>query len=344
MALPIRQRLSALTCLKAGPKAVLIEVCELHANGGKGCYASNGHLAKKLGTSERSITRALAELEIAGYLTSNGQGKARALTPSAAVAAAYQPGATGETAAANLDKPSQIGEVGEVDNLDKNGNEPSQKWQPNLAKNGSQPSQKASRVYGDDQDDQYNDQDDQPAALSLAQKKIEGLAFELAEALEDLTACRATITDLRAQLETEKKKGGATRVATLVAALPYTSEEFAAKWQAFRISHGIAQGSARESALLESLQGIAATDEATALSCLKKSIEMGWKTFYKPDEPRPQYSQQSERGAKPTAAAATGARALAERLAVIDEEQRQQRLHGRSGGAAAGAYTGQMPG
>lgn len=61
------------------------------------------------------------------------------------------------------------------------------------------------------------------------------------------------------------------------------------------------------------------------------------------DDPRPSTSQQPERGAKPTAAAATGARALAERLAVIDEQQRQERLLERRGGFAAGAYTGQSP-
>jgi hypothetical protein len=345
-ALPIRQRLSALTCLKAGPKAVLIEVCELHENGGKGCYMSNDTLAKKLGVSLATATRTIGSLVGWGLLYSTvikAEANRRYLSPSATVRACYASPSSAEQLAAvcaltivKIEPEQVLTIVNPVADYSQNG-------ELTIVKNVTDYSQTASRVYGDDQDDQFNDQDDQPAALALAQKKIAGLTEELSEAFTDLAACRATIADLRAQLENEKKRGAATRVGTSVAALPYTSEEFAAKWQAFRTSQGIAAGSARETALLETLQGVAATNEVLALSCLKKSIEMGWKTFYKPDEPRTQSSQQSERGAKPTAAAATGARALAERLALIDEQQRQERIHERRGGLAAGAYTGQGP-
>lgn len=349
--LPIRQRLSAITCLKAGPKAVLMEVCELHENGGRGCFISNPKLAEKLGVSVPTVTRTVSYLVAAGLLFSEvvkAEANRRYLSPAPAVRACY----TGKEAA-------QLAAVSEL-TIVKNDEETeltivklaadySQNSELTIVKNDTDYSQNASRVYGDDHYDQLDDQDDQREALALAQKKIAEQAEALDQALQDLNTCRATIADLRTQLENEKKKGGANRVATSVASLPYTSEEFAVKWHSFRVSQGIAQGSAREAALLETLQGVAAGSEKTALSCLNKSIEMGWKTFYKPDESRNQSTRQGQpaRGAHPTGAGARGARALAERLAAFDATQQQQSgsgaVHGPGGTTPAGAYTGQGP-
>jgi biotin operon repressor len=99
--LPIRQRLSALTCLKAGAKLVLTEVCELHENGTHtgGATASNPYLAQRLGLSERTVSRLLQELGQQGLLeVREAQGKGRRLLPTPAVRAAYL-----------SDEPSQVG-------------------------------------------------------------------------------------------------------------------------------------------------------------------------------------------------------------------------------------------
>jgi hypothetical protein len=347
MGLPIRQNLDVLAGLNRTQRAVLTLVVELAENGGKGyCDATNDYLCKRTQATARTVTRTLAELQRLGLLAVGGHTTRRQITATSLLRPCYASGTKEACFAATI----SLGEALSIDkmaieepemSIDNQGaaiDKPGQCLETNGALSIDIPC----IPYKETSKDEYLDENNEKAKeLALAQKKIAGLAFDLAEALEDLSACRATITDLRNQLENEKKKGGATRVATSVAALPYSSEEFAAKWQAFRISQGVAAGSARETALLATLQGVAATNEVMALSCLNKSIEMGWKSFYKPDESRNQPSQQSERGAKPTAAGATGARALAEQLALIDEQQRQERLHERGGGFATGAYTGQ---
>lgn len=299
MALPIRQTLNRLPISRTH-RAVLIEVCELAAQKHGACTASNGYLGERLAASERTASRTVCELVAAGLLVEQGRGKARRLTPAGPLLACYSPAENLANLAslnlANLAKqpsqPSQDGAVEGGRNLAKQRTQPSQTAHLNLANPGSQPSQTASRVYGDDQNDQLNDQDDQPAALALAQKKIEGLAFELTEALESLAACRATIVELRADLETEKRKSRATHAAAPVASAAHVSSEFAAIWKDFRVAQGIAANGARERVLLASLAELAANEDE-AIAIVTKSVRKGWNDLYKLDEPRPQYPAQN---------------------------------------------------
>lgn len=278
MALPIRQRLSALTCLKAGPKAVLIEVCELAEHGSKAAVtASNAYLAQRLGSSERTVSRVLSDLERIGFIVvAERQGKARQMVPSPTVRAVYCEAQPSQIHLDNLAKMAKFGEV-----------EPSQKWsQPsqngssNLAKNGDQPSQNGSRVYGDDQDDQLDDQEEQALRdeLALAQKKIADLLAELADSENSLQLSRKTITDLRAELQASQTRARANGVATPNRQLPY-SAEFAEKWESFRLTLGVASNGARERELLASLAKMASTeDEAVAI--VAKALRKGWKDLY----------------------------------------------------------------
>lgn len=135
-------------------KAVLIEVCELVEHGQRGCCdAQNAHFVTRLGGSERTMTRALAELEKLKLVVVEGQGKARRITPTPALRAYYTNPTTAHRAALNLSgradgptitnrQPRQSGEVGAMSNLDKSGHQPRQKWSANLDKNGNEPRQK----------------------------------------------------------------------------------------------------------------------------------------------------------------------------------------------------------
>ncbi|MCC3159492.1 hypothetical protein LJ737_19780 [Hymenobacter sp. 15J16-1T3B] len=91
--LPIRQALSSLKKLPAGPKAALIEVCELYENGGKeSCWITNQALAERLGSHPITVSRNLLWLFDAGLLDVRHRpdlGNRRELVPTLATRAAY---------------------------------------------------------------------------------------------------------------------------------------------------------------------------------------------------------------------------------------------------------------
>jgi DNA-binding MarR family transcriptional regulator len=91
--LPIRQKLAALKHLPAGPKATLIEVCELFENGKQdSCWVTTSGLAERLGTHPVTVSRNLLWLCEAGLLDVRHRpelGNRRELTPTLATRAAY---------------------------------------------------------------------------------------------------------------------------------------------------------------------------------------------------------------------------------------------------------------
>ena len=215
MALPIRQRLSALTCLKAGPKAVLMEVCELHENGGRGCFISNDTLSKKLGVSLATATRTVASLAAWGLLLARvvpAEANRRYLTPSAAVRACYAAGSEAQQLAAVSELTSELtiaktGPAPEV-TIVKPECDYSQTNEVTIVKPECDYSQTASRVIGDEQDDQKTTIDDQ---------LVRGLREALAETENELYAAQKKIVELEAQLQATivpHTEGGATDVAT----------------------------------------------------------------------------------------------------------------------------------
>jgi DNA-binding MarR family transcriptional regulator len=201
--LPIRQHLLTLTCLKSTAKAVLVEVCELAENGGKGaCFASNTTLAQSLGMSKATVVRKIAELEEAGFLGSEvvkAQANRRYLRPTPRLRACYAGGTEAQQLAAATEltivknEPetdltivktdtdySQNGEVTIV----KTDTDYSQNGEVTIVKTDTDYSQNASRVLGDDQYDQVTTRDDHPLTPSERagfQKKIADLEFQVAQ-------------------------------------------------------------------------------------------------------------------------------------------------------------------
>jgi DNA-binding MarR family transcriptional regulator len=169
--LPIRQHLLTLTCLKSTAKTVLVEVCELAENGKKGgCFVSNATLARDLGISLATATRTVASLVEAGLLTSyvvKAEANRRYLCPTPRLRACYVGGTEAQqlAAAATLTIVKTESET-----------------ELTIVKTDSDYSQNASRVLGDDQYDQVDDQHDQrltPSERAVYEKKIGDLQAEI---------------------------------------------------------------------------------------------------------------------------------------------------------------------
>ncbi|TGE22802.1 helix-turn-helix domain-containing protein [Hymenobacter metallicola] len=200
--LPIRQHLKT-SPLKPGPKAVLMEVCELHENGKKGaCFISNTELAKSLGISLKTATRTIQALVAGGLLTSRvveAEANRRYLAPTAPVRACYM----GGDIAAQLLAASNLTIVRSSDDEEltivKSESDYSQNGTVTIVKNDPDYSQNASRVYGDNQDKHSTSKEEVEAlraTLAAAEKKIEALQNENAT----LTASLETVTHQRDQL------------------------------------------------------------------------------------------------------------------------------------------------
>jgi transposase len=347
--LPIRKRLSALTCIKAGPKAVLIEVCELHENGGRGCFVSNDALSKKLGVSVATVTRTVASLTAWGLLAARvvaSEGNRRYLAPTAAVRVCYAAGAEAEQLAAVADLTIVKSELTIV----KTEVDYSQNGEMTIVKNEADYSQNASRVIGEDQ------------KKTILEAQLKNLREGLAEVEKELVEAQKKITELEAENEKLRTLGGAAGAMTsqqggrwsydpaaisesLV--LPFETPEFRQVWVAYRTfreedAQRQLTGGMQEQEMLRKLSNLAEGDEQKAIAIITQTIAKGWKDLYKLDEQRPSNKQpgQLERGAKPTAAASTGARALSAQLRAIREERSAQNGSHVHTGAAAGTHAG----
>jgi DNA-binding MarR family transcriptional regulator len=274
--LPIRQNLLTLTCLKSTAKAVLVEVCELAENGGKGaCYASNTTLAQSLGLSKPTVVRMVTILEEGGLLSSEvvkSQGNRRYLRPTPRLRACY----LGGTEAQQLAAASLLTIV-------KNEVDYSQKEGVTIVKNEADYSQNSSRVLGDDQNDHSTTTHDQPLAASERegyQKKIGELEAEVASLKAQLARKasppvappppRFGYRDFCADWPEQLRP-------------PFRSPEFReawAKWAAYRFEIGKTfGGNISEQADLDKLSKLASGDEAKALKIISDTISSNWKNL-----------------------------------------------------------------
>jgi len=343
--LPIRQTLNALPALNRTAKAVLIEVCELAEHGTHGCCtAKNEYLVSRLGGTERTISRTLTMLEQRGLLLSQGQGKARRLSPSATLRACYassdeaarHAAATrlnlvteGSLDAPNLDtldtnldiQPSQsvqVEAVDNLDNLDKMGTEPRQNGSVNLDKTGAEPRQNGSRVLGDDQYDQVDDQE----ALSSQErarlkKKIGELEMENVR-LRSLLAARTpapTPPVARPPHSPEARRAGTYRDYDAEGwpeqlHPPFETPAFHAawaKWGKYLVEIGKPhRGLISEDENLLELRQLADGSHELALTIISKSISIGWKSLNLPTHainrrPQAPFGSAATGGADPNA-------------------------------------------
>ena len=283
--LPIRQHLLTLTCLKSTAKAVLVEVCELAENGGKGaCYASNTTLAQSLGLSKPTVVRMVTLLEEGGLLSSEvvkSQGNRRYLRPTPRLRACYLGGTEAQQLAAASLLTIVKNEPAPALTIVKSEADYSQKDGLTIVKNEADYSQNSSRVLGDDQNDHSTTTHDQPLAASereAYQKKIGDLEAEVANLKAQLARKtgppvappppRSGYRDFYADWPEQLRP-------------PFRSPEFReawAKWAGYRFEIGKAYGgNISEQADLDKLSELAGKDEAKALKIIADSISANWK-------------------------------------------------------------------
>jgi DNA-binding MarR family transcriptional regulator len=303
--LPIRQHLLMLTCLKSNAKMVLVEVCELAENGKKGgCFASNTTLARDLGISLATVTRTVASLVAAGLLTSDvvkAEANRRYLRPTARLRACYTGGSEAQ----------QLAAIAEL-TIVKNDTDYSQNEQVTIVKTGADYSQNASRVLGDDQYDQV---DDQEALLTQEreafQKKIGELENE-----------NARLRHLLAQSQASHTRGAAGGYREFEAEWPaqlhppFKTPAFREAWAKF--AGYLAElgkpfrGHQHEDAALQKLRRLVGTDHTLALKALTDTMANGWHNL----------NLDNSKAARPE----TGAPGQAEeRLSTIDETLQARR-------------------
>jgi DNA-binding MarR family transcriptional regulator len=297
--LPIRQHLLTLTCLKGNAKMVLIEVCELAENGKQGgCFVSNATLARDLGISLKTATRMVASLEAAGLLTASinkAQGNRRYLSPTPAVRACYVGGTSAQQLAAAAELTIVKSEPETDLTIVNSDPDYSQNGPLTIVKNDPDYSQNASRVYGDDHDDQVTTKDDHPLTPSERvgfQKKIADLEFENAQ-------LKAKILEIGPPVAAPPHKPVAPpRLTTYRNYDGPWPEQFAPLFESLSFLNAWAQwgkylaelgkphrGHNHEQTDLAELGRMAAGSEPRAIEIITQSISAGWKRLidHKPE-------------------------------------------------------------
>lgn len=180
--LPIPEAIAHLTHLPGTARKVLITVCQLHELKGKGCFAKNETLAAECGTSERSVTRYLAELKRQGLITGD-VGLGRHTEPADFLRTAYLSG--DYSALANLAKvatsqPSQSGErVAKVARLG--------------SQSGEAPRQSGDHIT-------YITREKDSSVVIELRRQLAATAALLATAQSDLTAEKKKVEDSQASV------------------------------------------------------------------------------------------------------------------------------------------------
>jgi DNA-binding MarR family transcriptional regulator len=287
--LPIRQHLLTLTCLKSTAKAVLIEVCELAENGGKGaCFASNATLSKDLGISLATVVRTVASLEAYGLLSSRvvkAEANRRYLRPTPLLRACYTGGTEAQQLAAAADLTIVKNEPEPELTIVKSESDYSQNSELTIVKSESDYSQNASRVIGDDHYDQLDDQHDQPLTRRerAFQKKIGDLQ-------QELTLLRAQLAERQAPPVAGRPPAGYRDFSEAwphQLRPPFSPPAFHTAWGTYagyraEINKPF-RGNIGEQEALDTLGRFAAGDMQRALHILAHNITQGYRTLTNDD-------------------------------------------------------------
>lgn len=325
--LPIRQHLLTLTCLKSNAKTVLIEVCELAENGKKGgCFVSNATLSTDLGMSLATVVRTVALLVTAGLLTSvvaKNEGNRRYLRPTARLRACYTGGTEAQQLAAAAELTIVKNDPKTELTIVKSDADYSQNSELTIVKNDTDYSQNASRVIGDDQYDQVDDQHDQPLTRSeraAFQKKIGDLQ-------QQVTLLKAQLAKRSPPVAGRPPAGYREFTEAWPPQLrpPFAPPAFLTAWATYagyraEINKPF-RGNIGEQEALDTLGRFAAGDMQRALRILAHNITQGYRTLTNDDgnqssqpatgdQPRP--AARPVNGHKPAGNGGALARALAE--------------------------------
>lgn len=311
-ALPIARRLTARTDIKSADKPLLIEVCSLYHNGGRGvCDATNKHFAERLGEAKETISRRLSRLAAAGWLVideGKAAGFARTIVPSTQCLSCYL---APEELALLTEKSIAIDSKINSPLLTESGIAIDQKSDPLLTIYGGAIDHLCELLLiviegaikeqkeGAIKEQAYTAAN---AALTEAQKKIAALEAENAA----LQASIAAHTE-RGAAKAAGHRGRAYDPAAIAhnLRLPFASTEFRTAWVGYRTyreeqKHRRLTGGMMEQQQLDKLAELAANDQAQALALIAQTIAKGWQDFYPLDKPRTHATHSAI--SKPTAA------------------------------------------
>lgn len=339
MPFPIRQHIARLAGLNRTQRAILTLAVELAEHGGKGhCYATNAYLAQREQTSARNVSRALATLRRLGLLVISGCTANRRIVPGSALRPCYASETNEACAAATAALGQRLSRgktanVGRPLAVDKPG--PSQDI-PNLqlTTTGAAAQDNSSRAYKETSNHEQPDEQDEKATLraalarvekelAAAQKKIDGLQTQLA-------AGQAEIVTPTTQRPAAHTAAGALRFPT------WADNAFRAQWAEWVAYRQSKRNKLSPASLQKMLDRLAAFDAAFCQGLFDQAIASGYTGLVFDDtalkfahylhpspslyrHANPLTPQSPERGAKPSAHAAAGARTLSAQLRALRE-------------------------
>jgi hypothetical protein len=322
-ALPIARRLTARTDIKSADKPLLIEVCSLYHNGGRGvCDATNGHFAERLGEARETISRRLSRLASNGWLVINenkAAGFARTIVPTTQCLACYL---APEDLALLTEKSIAIDPKINSPLLTEPGIAIDQTGDPLLTIYGGAIDHLANSLLivievaiKEQKERAIKEQAYEAASAALleAEKKIAELEDEnhwLQSAIAAHTG--GGETDVATSVSPGKPVGPRSWVYDPAAVaenlrLPFASAEFRAAWVRYRtyreeMKYRRLTGGMMEQQQLDSLGQLAGGDEPHALALIANAIKKGWQDFYPLDKPYATAQQPATLGRRPAGA------------------------------------------
>lgn len=321
--LPIARRLTARTDIKSADKPLLIEVCNLFHNGGRGvCDATNRHLSDQMGEAKETISRRLTRLKDAGWLLIDehqAAGNARTIAPTRKCLACYLPDSELPLL---TDSSRPLDQLVNTPLLTETGVPLDQKPCPLLTVYGGALDHLSDTLlivlelsinYQNKLSEITRANEAADAALLLAEKKIASLEKENSELKSKKNSALAFQSydpnDINPAL-----------------ILPFDTDEFRGMWATYRQYRyeqklPVFTGGMQEQEALRHLSNLANGSEAMAAEIISHTIRNSYKNLYKPDATRPQHSAQNGvtgHGQRPASAVHANAfgRAEPESLAI----------------------------
>ena len=343
MPFPIRQYLSQLTGLNRTDRAVLTHVVELAEHGGKGhCYASNDFLGRREQATTRTISRALGKLQREGLLLINGSTSNRRIVARPALRRCY----TGDTQAACAAATAALSKQLSASNKGPCHDEPAldsqgfalDKLGLILATTTAPALDKLGRAYKETINHEQEDEQNEKASLRAALARTENELAEAQKKIDALTTQHAVLeagmVSLTAQRPAARTRGAAGVTLRFPA---WADDTFRAQWAEWEAYRQRKRNKLSPASLQKTLDQLDAFDAGFCQLLFDKAIANGYTglvfddtalkfAYYLHPSPSlyhhatPSLSQSLERGAKPSANTAGGARALSAYLRTQREQ------------------------
>lgn len=342
MHFPIRQNLSQLTGLNRTDRAIAELVAELAEHGGKGyCHATNETLGKRVQATQRTVSRVLAKCLRLGLLVISGRTSGRRLVASPLLRLCYASETKEACEAATAALSQRLSARKKAPGSDTlpldNGGSSRDIPGPALTTIGAPALDIPGRAYKETRNHEQKDEQDEKASLRAALARVEN---ELADAKKKIAALETQPAAQRAAGDFLKahRPAAHTRAPKAVPLRfpEWATAAFRAQWNEWVAYRQGKPNPLAPASLQKMLDQLAAFDEGYCQLLFNKAIASGYIGLVFDDTAlkfalylknqttpaayaSPSPFQHPERGAKPTAHAAFGARALSAQLRALRE-------------------------